>query len=127
MRAPTSWRSIPPPFLFAAGFLGGLALERWVHQWPLIPASEWRIPFALAGSVAVPLEVALLMWAVLTFVRAHTAILPNRPASRVVRSGPYRFSRNPMYVALSALYLGLALVFNVAWPLVLWPVGSFSC
>ena len=58
----------------------------------------------------------------ITFWRARTAIIPHRPASRLVRHGPYRFTRNPMYVALTALYVGLALLFNVAWPLVVLPV-----
>ena len=45
-----------------------------------------------------------------------------------MQSGPYRLSRNPMYVALSLLYVSLAALVNVAWPLVLWPavVASLS-
>ena len=57
-----------------------------------------------------------------TFWRARTAIIPHRPASRLVRHGPYRFTRNPMYVGLTGLYTGLALIFNVGWPLVLLPL-----
>jgi protein-S-isoprenylcysteine O-methyltransferase Ste14 len=43
-------------------------------------------------------------------------------ASHVVESGPYRFSRNPMYVGSTVGYTGLALLFNLAWPVVLLPI-----
>jgi protein-S-isoprenylcysteine O-methyltransferase Ste14 len=63
-----------------------------------------------------------------TFARARTAIYPNQPARALVTTGPYRFSRNPMYLGLTAAYFGLALVLNWAWPLVLLPVvlGALS-
>ena len=111
----------PPPFLFVAGFLAGLALERW----------GWRIPVAVDGLRALLVVTGWLGviaglifagWGLLVFFRARTAIIPSHPARSLVTSGPYRFSRNPMYVGLSALYWGLALLFNVAWPLVLFPV-----
>ena len=107
----------PPPFIFVLGFLSGLVLERWVHRIPL----GSRRPLALAGWTLAVAALALAGWAMITFWRARTAIIPHRPASRLVRHGPYRFTRNPMYVALAALYVGLALLFNVAWPLVLLP------
>jgi protein-S-isoprenylcysteine O-methyltransferase Ste14 len=60
------------------------------------------------------------VWGLLVFFRARTAIIPNQPARRLVTSGPYRFSRNPMYVGLSALYVGLAL------PCLMWH-GRLCC
>jgi protein-S-isoprenylcysteine O-methyltransferase Ste14 len=65
-------------------------------------------------------------WGLVVFFRIRTAIMPIRPASHLVASGPYRFSRNPMYVGLSVLYLGLALLFNVVWPIVLLPLVVFA-
>lgn len=107
----------PPPFIFALGFLAGLALERWVYRTSLGP----RRPLTAIGGVLAIAALVFAGWAIVTFWRARTAILPHRPASRLVRSGPYRVSRNPIYTALSALYTGLALIFNMAWPLVLLP------
>jgi protein-S-isoprenylcysteine O-methyltransferase Ste14 len=107
----------PPPFIFVLGFLSGLVLERWLYRIPL----GSRRPLALAGWTLAVAALALAGWAMITFWRARTAIIPHRPASRLVRHGPYRFTRNPMYVALSALYIGLALLFNVAWPLAMLP------
>jgi protein-S-isoprenylcysteine O-methyltransferase Ste14 len=107
----------PPPFIFVLGFLAGLGLERWVYRMSF----GSRRPLALAGWTLAVAALALGGWAMITFWRARTAIIPHRPASRLVRHGPYRFTRNPMYVALTALYVGLALLFNVAWPLVVLP------
>ena len=115
----------PPPFLFVAGFLGGLALDRWGWRIP-VAADNLRAVFVLTGWLGVIAGLFLASWALLVFFRARTAIMPIRPASRLVSSGPYRFSRNPMYVGLSALYLGLALLFNVAWPIVLFPLVVIS-
>lgn len=66
--------------------------------------------------------IALGGWGLLTFFRARTAIIPDRPASRLVVTGPYRFSRNPMYVALTVLYIGLSALTDSWWPLVFLPV-----
>lgn len=85
-----------------------------------------RMILVLVGWFSLLVGLVLVIWAMTTFVRARTAILPFRPASRLVRAGPYRFSRNPMYVSLSALYVGLAFVFSVGWPLVFWPIVLVS-
>lgn len=109
----------PPPLLFVAGFLAGWLLHR-VYALPVLPASSAsREPL---GLVLVLAGLAIILWAFVTFLRARTAIIPNRPAARLVTSGPYRFSRNPMYTGLSLAYLGLTLVVNSAWPLLLLPL-----
>lgn len=109
----------PPPFLFAAGLFGGWALER---RWPLPLVSPARTGMLEAIGVAlVVLGLGLAFWGILTFRRARTAIIPNQPASHIVETGPYRFTRNPMYVGLTVAYLGGALVLNAAWPLALLP------
>jgi protein-S-isoprenylcysteine O-methyltransferase Ste14 len=61
-------------------------------------------------------------WGLVTFLRAGTAILPHHPAARLVRHGPYRFTRNPMYAGLTAAYAGLSLVAGLAWPLLVLPI-----
>jgi protein-S-isoprenylcysteine O-methyltransferase Ste14 len=50
------------------------------------------------------------------------AIIPNRPASTLVTHGPFRLSRNPMYLGLSLVYLGVTLLVNSVWPLLLLPL-----
>jgi protein-S-isoprenylcysteine O-methyltransferase Ste14 len=64
----------------------------------------------------------LMFWGMGTFVMARTAVFPNQPARALVRHGPYRFTRNPMYVGLTLLYVGTALIANLVWPFVLLPV-----
>ncbi len=107
----------PPPFIFVAGFLSGLALERWVHRTRF--GGPWLAPLGWTFALG---ALAFGGWAMLTFWRARTAIHPSHPASRLVRHGPYRFTRNPMYLSLMSLYTGLALIFDAVWPLALLPV-----
>jgi len=58
--------------------------------------------------------------------RAGTNVRPDRPATALVTGGPFRFSRNPLYVSLIALYLGITLLFDALWPLILLiPVLAF--
>ena len=110
----------PPPFVFVGGFLAAWMLETLLG---------FEIDGEGAGAIQVGLGIAamavggaLMFWGLATFARAGTPIIPDRAARRLVVSGPYRFSRNPMYLGLTALYTGLALVLNLAWPLVLLPV-----
>lgn len=110
----------PPPLLFAIGFGLGWLLHRF-YPMPLFPggrnAGAW-----LSGWALIALALMLLITALLTFLRHRTGVYPNQPATAIVRSGLYRFSRNPMYVALTMLYLGLVLLTNLLWPLLLLPL-----
>jgi protein-S-isoprenylcysteine O-methyltransferase Ste14 len=119
--APTSpGVPFPPPLLFVAGFLIALGLDRWVLQWRF--GGSIRPTLVTGGWLLMLIGAFILIWAVLTFTRAHTAILPSRPARTIVATGPFRYSRNPMYVALSTMYVGLSLLAGKAWPLVLLPI-----
>jgi len=110
----------PPPFLFVGGFVAGLLLHRAL---PLALASGGPAPLSVwLGWAAVALGLVLGAWAMFTFLGARTAIIPHRPATEVVQTGPYRLSRNPMYVALGLVYVGLALWLNRLWPLLLLPL-----
>jgi protein-S-isoprenylcysteine O-methyltransferase Ste14 len=110
----------PPPLLFVAGFVTGLGLHT-LAPLGLIPGGPTASSAALAWAL-VGLGLGVLAWAMTTFARARTAILPHRPASQVVEKGPYWYSRNPMYVGMGLLYLGLALWLDRLWPVLLLPV-----
>lgn len=110
----------PPPTLFVVGFLIAIALDRWMISLRLGGVS--RASLLITGWVLIVTGLLVLLWALLTFARARTAILPSRPARTIVATGPFRYSRNPMYVAFSAVYIGLALLMSMAWPLLLLPL-----
>jgi protein-S-isoprenylcysteine O-methyltransferase Ste14 len=103
--------------------LGGWLLDRAVPL-PAVPGGR-SIWLTGLGWAFVAVGVAWLVWALATFFRARTAIYPNRPASVIVEHGPYRYSRNPMYVALAAMTIGIGLVANTLWILLLLPVALF--
>jgi protein-S-isoprenylcysteine O-methyltransferase Ste14 len=106
----------PPPFLYVGLFLLGLLLER--------AAPAVSLPRGLSLTAAAVLLVpgfGLLFWSLVLFLRARTSPLPMRPTTSIVRSGPYRWTRNPMYLGMLLIYLGIALWFDVFWPLALAP------
>jgi protein-S-isoprenylcysteine O-methyltransferase Ste14 len=110
----------PPPFLFVFGFLAGWALDRYWHPLPLSRfAGSARAPF---GWAALALGVILVVWGMITFRRAKTAIHPHHSASRLVTHGPYRFTRNPMYTGLTIAYLGGSALLDSWWPIIVLPI-----
>ncbi len=111
----------PPPLIFLVPLLLGLALQRLR---PLPRPPRW-----LSRSVGWPLVLLALatnLWAATTFRRARTPLDPRKPVARLVTWGPFRFSRNPNYVAFTALYLGLALVRRALWPLLFLPLALWA-
>ena len=66
----------------------------------------------LAG-MDVPIPLARLT--VRALAQAHTAVDPRHPTTTLVTTGPFRYSRNPIYLALTLLYLGVALLVNALW------------
>jgi protein-S-isoprenylcysteine O-methyltransferase Ste14 len=108
---------VPPPFFFVAGFLAGL-VPGWFLPLPVLPA-------VVARTIALPLlaiAAALLAWSFARFWRARTSVLPFRPSTALVIEGPYRFTRNPMYLAMLCVYSGTALWFGLTGPLLVAPL-----
>ena len=96
----------PPPLIFFAFLLVGWALDRWLDiPFPLLETDVRR---GLAVFLLV-LGLAIEGWAGGVFRRAGTNVAPWSPSTTVVTDGPYRYSRNPMYVGFAVTYLGLAI------------------
>ncbi len=100
----------PPPLIFAVTFVGGWLLGR-VFPWPILPAAI-ALSVAFAPGLA---SLALAVAALREMRRARTAVSPYTPTTTLVRTGPFALSRNPLYVALILLSLGLALMVNSVW------------
>src|SRR5512133_1987731 len=111
---------LPPPLVFLAGLGLGFLLQRVA---PLTFAAQGQpLPRWLGGLLALG-SAALALWAFRTFHRAHTTVRPDRSASTLLTGGPFRFTRNPLYLSLSLLHAGLAFLANALWPaLMLVPV-----
>lgn len=109
-----------PPTLF---FILGLALG-WLFegQVPLVRDEEPREGVVAVGWVLTLAGAALFFWGLLTFARARTGIMLQSAATRVVVLGPYRWSRNPQYVAFTLAYIGVSLVTGLVWPFLLLPI-----
>ena len=101
---------VPPPFFYAGAFGLGMAAHR---RWPvsLLPPARFEAG-EVGGLLLVLAAMALLAWAVATFWRAKTTIIPHRRASFLALGGPYRFTRNPMYVAVVTILLGWSAAFG---------------
>ena len=104
----------PPPLIFATAL--GLGLLAWrVDPRPMLPPTValWLgvalcvLSFVVAGSALYELR------------KAGTPVDPSKPTTAIVRTGAYHFSRNPLYVALTMLYLGVAALLNAPWIAVL--------
>jgi protein-S-isoprenylcysteine O-methyltransferase Ste14 len=98
---------VRPPFVY----LGSIALGLLIHYaWParFVPPSV-STP---VGAMLTLLAVGLFVAAVRTFRVAGTPVPGNQPTTAIVRTGPYRFSRNPIYLAFSLFQLGLSVWVN---------------
>jgi protein-S-isoprenylcysteine O-methyltransferase Ste14 len=104
---------IRPPLVYVAVILLGLLLH---GAWPIgfLPGTIGR-PI---GAATVLVAVALFVSAVRALRAAGTPVPGDRPTTAIVRTGPYRYSRNPVYLAFSLFHLGVACWVNSLWLLV---------
>lgn len=107
----------PPPVIYL-GVLGLGLLREWL--WPTRLLS--RSLAVAVGSSIVACGVIGLAAAIRPFRRAKTPIDPYKATKALVTEGPYRYSRNPIYVSNTLIYVGLSLALNAWWPLALMPV-----
>ena len=106
---------IPPPLIFLATYGAAVLL----HALVALPApGGFARP---AGAAIVLLAAVPLGWALLGFVRANVNPIPTRPVDSLVLDGPYRYTRNPMYLGMLLLYVGVALITGLTWALLLVP------
>jgi protein-S-isoprenylcysteine O-methyltransferase Ste14 len=110
---------IPPPLLFAVPFLGGWLIGR-AWEWPLLQDRTTAIAIGLALVIG---GVVLAADGIRQFRKARTTVLPFGGTLRIVASGVYRWTRNPMYLGMAVAYAGFSVVVNSGWCLVLLPVA----
>ena len=105
---------LPPVVLFAGTLALGFVLQ-WLKPVPLLRPAVAR----LLGVAVFVASFWLARSAETAFRRAGTNIRPDQPSLALLTDGPFRFSRNPLYLATTGIYVAAALFFNAFWPLVL--------
>src|SRR6266513_2683479 len=113
--ADTAKVMIRPPVAWAVAILAGLALN-WLIPLPFIPAAA---PAGWLGAMVFALALALAAWAIATVTRAGSNVPTNLPTTTIVESGPYRFTRNPIYLGMFLGLIGLAIAFDNLWLLMM--------
>jgi protein-S-isoprenylcysteine O-methyltransferase Ste14 len=105
---------IRPPIAWALAVLAGFALQ-WLMPLPFMPAA---VPAGWVGGAVFVIALALAAWAIATITRAGSNVPTNMPTTTIVDTGPYRFTRNPIYLGMFLGLVGLAMAFDSLWLLV---------
>ena len=105
--------TFPPPFIYLIGLLLGIGVNRLIPL-PFLPGHlVW-----LVGGAFIVAWLAVMIPAVTSFGRAKTPINPTKPVTALVTTGIFGITRNPMYVSLALLYLGIACITNSLWAII---------
>lgn len=98
-----------PPLMWAIGAVVSTVVHFFVTRAPM--ATNHRLT-TLFGIILALIAPTLAISALITFRKAGTNVDPAKPALVIARGGPYRFTRNPMYLALCLLQIALGLLLN---------------
>ncbi len=100
---------IPPPLLYVGALILGLVLDRLLH---VTGWDSYETLTLYAGGTLILLGLIVMVWAAGNFRRSGTSVRPWEASSALVTRGPYRMSRNPMYVGMTLIYIGLAIALH---------------
>src|SRR5215475_9212917 len=100
---------VRPPLVYTSSIMAG-ALLTWL--WPLAVALPAAVPI---GGTMVFASTLLFLFSVRALRAAGTPVPGNQPTTNIVRTGPYRFSRNPIYLSFFVAQLGIALWISSIW------------
>jgi len=109
---------ILPPAPYAAALLGGWWLDRNVHALPW----DWGAVTRPLGWLLVGIGLTLFVWTLATFWHHRTTVNPYKAACTLCTNGPFRFSRNPIYVGDWFILAGVSLLLGTVWPLLFAPL-----
>jgi protein-S-isoprenylcysteine O-methyltransferase Ste14 len=104
---------VPPPVAWALCVAAGWLADR-VWPAPFLPRG---LPLPALGGLLIAIGFAIAISALVQFRRAQTSVRPDRPTSAIVEAGPYRYSRNPIYLAMFVAVGGLAVALDSLWQL----------
>ena len=107
----------PPPLIFLAGLGAGFGLEALLEGGTLPDAVRWPL-----GGLAVVAGIALQTSFMVAFSRKGTSVEPWKPTTAIVTTGPYRLTRNPAYLGMALIYVGVALLADAPWALLPLPL-----
>jgi protein-S-isoprenylcysteine O-methyltransferase Ste14 len=107
----------PPPLIYLAGLAVGFGLEALLPGSSVPDAVRW-----IGGGLLVALGLVLLASFESAFSRRGTAANPWKPTTAIVTAGPYGLTRNPAYLGMTLLYVGIALLAGALWVLAPLPV-----
>ncbi|MEE9422173.1 MAG: isoprenylcysteine carboxylmethyltransferase family protein [Gammaproteobacteria bacterium] len=103
----------PPPIIFAVSILIGSLLDK------VVPLGAWKISGTIPGVLLIGTGILLAATCIRYFRKAGTTANPYSATEAISSSGPYRFSRNPMYLSLGLIQLGISLLLNSVWVMVM--------
>jgi protein-S-isoprenylcysteine O-methyltransferase Ste14 len=112
--ADTAQVLVRPPLAWAISAVVGITLG-WLFPLRFVPLF---LPAAWLGGIVFALAVVLFAWAVTTMTRAGSNVPTSLPSKAIVASGPYRFTRNPIYLGMIVSLISLAIAFDSVWSLV---------
>ena len=108
----------PPLF-----YLSALAISWVLNKFAPLPLSGLGFGGArLAGVVLLIFGLGIVIAGRQMMIRHGTNINPTKPTTAIIQTGPYRFSRNPLYLALTITYCGIGLLLNTWWAFLLLPI-----
>jgi protein-S-isoprenylcysteine O-methyltransferase Ste14 len=108
----------PPPLIYIGTFLLSLLLHRSIP----LPFIAGRIK-TLFGGILIGSAGSIGTICLLKMRELGTHVEPTQPTTALVTTGPYRYTRNPIYLSLTLFYTGMAMLFNTLWALLLLPVA----
>jgi len=102
----------PPPLVFLGAIIAGVIVQRMATPLSLQVAAGIRVA---AGVLILVCGTSLVISARIWFTRTGQSPIPWRPTPELILRGPYRFTRNPMYVGVTLFVVGLGLTLNNIW------------
>ncbi len=107
----TSNAAVRPPVAWLLALAAGVAADQ-LYPLRFVPAS---VPGGWVGGAIFAIAFALAIWAIVTIRKAGTQVETYKPTTTIVANGPYRLTRNPIYLAMVLGLIGLAIAFDSLW------------